>query len=389
MTRPRPRLAALLLVALGAAPAGAAERPPHLYALLVCDTASNLTAAVRLDQKRMTELFERQMPEDRCSVVVLKGADVTPQRVRKYYDELKPGPNDALVFYFTGHGAIRDGNSYSFELQSDGAPSKFPLGRADVRKMMTAKKTRLAVLLTDCCANKERLPPPPPVAGAPLASRALDSRPAKPSAFMQSLFFDCAGLSDITAATRDVALCDPDRGSYFTIALTAAAAQKTAPATWEALLEQVRQRTATYHREGLRKGLADPLEPGQKLQTPEALSLAKSLGGPVAAKPTAPKPEAPAPRAKAVFGAVAMENTSAAPLEVRLRWADSEKWLSATLPPKKRVLLTRGADKGGRTVPLVVEVAGAERRLEAKRVEAEVAPKDFAQGQYHDLAAKP
>lgn len=389
---PLARAAVLALAGLWPAAAPAAERPPHLHALLVFDTNTNLTSSVKLDQKNMLDLLGRTLPADRYTAKTLEGNAVTPERIAKYFAEEKLAPGDTMLFYFTGHGSVRNGGTaadgadkgFTFELQSDGrSPSKFPLARADVRKLMEAKKPRLAVLLTDCCSNRLEIAAPPR-----LKDRAtFDGAPTAPSKLMNNLLFSPAGVADITAATRDVAICDADIGSYFTYAMCQAAYANNGKAlSWKEMLASVKDNTMRAHRHALGKGPGEALDPGQHLQTPEALTLPAAAGG-VARVDPKPKPE-PEAVARKAFGAVSLINTSDAPVKFELRWRDGDKWLVAELKPKQRVLISTPEEAAG-TTALQVRVDGVARNLSTKRVESETPPKDFDKGKLHDLGAKP
>ncbi len=390
---PLARAAVLALAGLWPTALAAAERPPHLHALLVFDTSTNLTPSVKLDQKHMLDLLGRTLPADRFTAKTLEGPAVTPERIAKYFAEVKPAAGDTMLFYFTGHGSIRNGGTaadgadkgFTFELQSDGkSPSKFPLARADVRKLMEAKKPRLAVLLTDCCSNRLEIAAPPR-----MKDRATyDGAPTAPSKLMNNLLFAPSGVADITAATRDVAICDTDIGSYFTYAMCQAAYANGGKALgWKEMLASVKDNTMKAHRHALGKGPGDPLEPGQHLQTPEALTLpAAGAVARVEPEPKAkPEPEGVARKA---FGAVSLINTSDAPVKFELRWRDGDKWLAAELKPKQRVIISTPEEAAG-TTALQVRVDGEERKLPTKRVVSETPPKDFDKGKLHDLGVKP
>ena len=393
---PLARAAVLALAGLWPAALAAAEKPPHLHALLVFDTNTNLTPAVKLDKKNMLDLLSQTLPADRYTAKILEGGAVTPERVAKYFAEVKPAPNDTLLFYFTGHGSIRDGGTaadgidkgFTFELQSDGTPSKCPLARADVRKFMEAKKTRLAVLLTDCCSNKESLPPPRRLT----PKKFKPTEGGDPTPLMTSLFFKPSGVADVTAATRDVAVCDDAIGSYFTFALCQAAyAHGGETLGWKQMLASVQENTKNAHDQALRKGSAEPLAAGHRLQTPQALTLPSAVAVARVEPKLDPKPD-PEPKpevaARKAFGAVSLVNTSDAPVKFELRWRDDAKWLAAELKPKQRVIISTPEDAAGATA-LQVRVDGVERKLPAKRVVANTPPKDFDKGKLHDLGAKP
>src|SRR5437660_2111894 len=101
---------ALLLFHLFAFPAvanaqgGEARR---LRVLLVLDTDDKMGATWGLDGQNMKhllhDLLNRQGLEGRYTLDMFTGDQVTPKAVLAYYKDLKTGPDEALLFYYSGH----------------------------------------------------------------------------------------------------------------------------------------------------------------------------------------------------------------------------------------------------------------------------------------------
>jgi Caspase domain len=170
-------LLAAIAVALLAGPAVAApekgsqpNEAARVRFLIVADTDAREGAACGLDAGNLKAVLEaglkKQKLDGRYTIDTLSGRDVTANRVLKYYEGLKVGANDALVFYYSGHGAYstKKGHLLTF-LQGD-------LARANVLTAMQRHKPRLTVVLTDCCAVYDDLnvakPIPPPKGAAPV-----------------------------------------------------------------------------------------------------------------------------------------------------------------------------------------------------------------------------
>ena len=121
--------------------------------LIVADTDAREGAACKLDADNLKAVLEaglkKQKLDGRYTIDTLAGRDVAPGYVLRYYQELKVGPKEALVFYYSGHGAYdkSKGHLLTFH-QGD-------LARSRVLAAMQKHKPRLAVLLTDCCATYE------------------------------------------------------------------------------------------------------------------------------------------------------------------------------------------------------------------------------------------
>jgi hypothetical protein len=164
-----PRLLAALAVAILIRPAiatadksGQADEAVRVRFLIVADTDAREGAACGLDASNLKAVLEaglkKQKLDARYTIDTLSGRDVAPNRVLKYYEGLKVGANDALVFYYSGHGAYsaKKGHLLTF-MQGD-------LARATVLAAMQRHKPRLAVVLTDCCAIYDDLPATKPKA---------------------------------------------------------------------------------------------------------------------------------------------------------------------------------------------------------------------------------
>src|SRR2546427_343578 len=66
-----------------------------LHVLMVFDTNDEgLESSLKIDEWRMRRALTETIPADRCTVSVLKGDDVTPERILGYYSALKPNSDD-------------------------------------------------------------------------------------------------------------------------------------------------------------------------------------------------------------------------------------------------------------------------------------------------------
>jgi hypothetical protein len=154
---------------------------------------------VALDVQRMSWMLRDNLPPaqlTRETLVFTRDRDATPARVLTAIERLEPNADDAILFYYTGHGAADDRGHYL-------ALAGGPLYRQTIREALESKGARLVVLLTDCCnlrSDGRRMvamapaPPEPPVAPPPL---------------FRTLFFEPAGVVDINASA-------PGEAAYFT-----------------------------------------------------------------------------------------------------------------------------------------------------------------------------
>src|SRR5438874_4033450 len=105
---------AVPVVALSAALLGraaAAEPVPpgaRVHALILVDSNDpNIGKSVAIDGRDVRNALEEGFKgrEKMLSLQVLDGNDATPEAVAQYYRDLPVGPNDTVLFYFSGHGA--------------------------------------------------------------------------------------------------------------------------------------------------------------------------------------------------------------------------------------------------------------------------------------------
>jgi hypothetical protein len=149
---------------------------------------------------------------------VLQGAAANDKAIFDYYQHLKPGPDDTLMFYFSGHG-MHDPRLLGHVLSLPGGGRMY---RAVIRQVMRSKGTRLCVLLSDACASFPFAMEVRPAKEGP----DWEVRPAKEGPdweTVRSLFFAPRGLVDINAVTEgEVAWCNRELGGFFTFALAEA-----------------------------------------------------------------------------------------------------------------------------------------------------------------------
>ena len=211
----------------------AADRPPEatrVRILLIIDTLGvnadmNGFASDKDSMKKiLKETMRDQNLEDRYTLDILHGADATPARVLAYYRELKVAPTDALLCYYSGHGGAHKGGGHFLALKAGNLP------RTDLRKAMEAKRPRLLVLLSDCCADYGDEPLSRLLLADPEMKEAKKKKPA-PGArqntlrsprgeTLRHLLFHGRGVVDITACDLGkVAFSSKRRGGYFTLTL--------------------------------------------------------------------------------------------------------------------------------------------------------------------------
>ncbi len=217
MTRVLMTLAAIVLVFAG--PTRAAAEASRVRILLVFDTKGNADLKKRRAQTLaklkagLKRAFRRAGRQGRYTLDVLAGANLSPEQVLRYYQRLRTGPSETLVFYGNMHGATDPTRGPFFKLGSG------RLYRADLREALLARRPRLAVLLTDACANFLRDGSPrkgPPAVHLPEPARDPAGRWTNP---VRDLFFRHRGVVDVSATRIGLSSWGhPRYGTYFSVA---------------------------------------------------------------------------------------------------------------------------------------------------------------------------
>ncbi len=197
------------VLTLALAGAGLAAPPPELrkvHALLVIDTLSGLGESVKVDGERIDHLLSERIPADRIEIRVLTGKDVNADGILAYYRNLQADRNDAIFFYYAGHGATDPRQGHFLAVQD--LASK-PLIRSELRKAMLQHHPALTVIMTDCCSNVVPLGKTRRVLIDNGNAQTLDP-------LLRCLLFQLRGLVDITAASGNASFGDDHEGGIFT-----------------------------------------------------------------------------------------------------------------------------------------------------------------------------
>jgi hypothetical protein len=298
------------------APAARADGPAQprelkrLRVLLVIDTESNLASSVQKDRNNMRDLLEKYIDEKRRTIDIIEGTKVTREDILRYYRDLKTGPDEALLFFYAGHGCTDPKLGHCLQPQM----AKTPLiPRADIRRAMREKGAGLVVLLTDCCSTVVRTAPPP--VGRPR----VDAKPV-----LRCLFFQHRGTVDITAAEDGTgSYGDADHGGVFTGALVSLMQKDLEDLdqngdgflSWKEFFPRLTRETEDHFNDFAKRARAKGEYVRQKSQKPRSFNL-----------PPEPPTGHPEEDAKKTYAVVSIRNDSGKVLSYRYRWSGEREW---------------------------------------------------------------
>ena len=221
------------------------------------------TSAVAMDMTMVSTTIAENMPERQFSLVRFEISEdeySSPANVLATVNELAVGSDDAILFYFTGHGSVDDkGHFLSL------ATGK--LYRKDLLAALAARKARMVALITDCCNTRSD--------GYLYAAPYVEvTSPPVPSPLFKRLFFDTTGIVDITSSSPgESAFFAPYQdeppgspGSIFTTAwVNWIQQEKLKPRSWDDLVRGVSLRVHHAFRDFYPKGAT--IAKGAPIQT--------------------------------------------------------------------------------------------------------------------------
>lgn len=230
--------------------------PTKLHFLLVANTEDpRIGYSVQKDVKNLSSQMRDVATFLKIPInyVEVSGDKFGKKNVETAIANLKPGPNDIVIFYYSGHG-------YSFEQDKNQAYPQFDLrqsrfeditvatlNESEVLNMIKAKGARLNIILADCCNSNLGLIKPEGKNFALTAKSLL----SWDGAYCYDLFMKTKGSVIATAAKKgQFAYGNTDVGGYFTSNFVTALEkylskfQKTTP-TWDEIINETQTTTVS------------------------------------------------------------------------------------------------------------------------------------------------
>lgn len=139
-----------------------AEKQTRLHLLLIANTNDKtIGKTCAVDKEATFKTFEEiaGFLEINFAPTVIAGNDFSKINVEKALNGLKPGPNDIVIFYYSGHGFSNKEDRYAFpyldlrdkSYQQYGG--QYTMNMEAIYQKIKSKGARLNLVLSDCCNN--------------------------------------------------------------------------------------------------------------------------------------------------------------------------------------------------------------------------------------------
>ncbi len=240
----------------GTNPAPATSLPVKLHFILVANT--NDPRIGYSVQKDVTNLSSQIKDVATFLKIPLNYVEVSGEKFGKKNLEaaiaaLKPGANDIVIFYYSGHGYSFENDKNQLYPQFDLRQSRFEditvatLNESQVFDMIKLKKARLNIVLSDCCNSNLGLLKPEGKNFA-LTAKSLMSWDA---VYCHDLFLKSSGSIIATAAKKgQFAYGNTDVGGYFTSNFVTSLEKylskfQTSQPTWDQIITETQSTTVS------------------------------------------------------------------------------------------------------------------------------------------------
>lgn len=227
-----------------------------MFTIIVANTLDpEIGKSTLLDRDQMMKYFDtlctyagiQKMPP-----LVIDGDNYNKANVIKAINGLKPGPNDIVVFYYSGHGFRKDNDNRVYpyiDLRPHGPMFAATylvnsLNMQDIYTTIISQHARLNLVISDCCNTKVE-------DGKPIGKSALTGRGIldwSPANFV-NLFLNPQprNLLFTAADVNQKAACDSATGSFFSIyfreALNNNLSRTRKSTNWDQVISEARDET--------------------------------------------------------------------------------------------------------------------------------------------------
>lgn len=242
--------------------------------LVICDhyiTPENnrIAQSLRVDLGTVNQLLDILEKRKIATVekILLQGTKATMANILQTMKSLQSGPNDVILYYFSGHGLMEKGKTYMLT-----ADEKY-LGRAEVEGIIKSKSARLKMLITDACSND--------VDGL-TASRSITKPNQQIEAGLfdetyRDLFHGYQGMMHLSASTEgELAWSNNQFGGFFTYHFFKEGLVKKPINDWTQIFANARDKTSQMFMRMPAEQRSELAKQGVTNQTAKAFSMPTS-----------------------------------------------------------------------------------------------------------------
>lgn len=188
-----------------------------LHIVIAADTKDKTTGKYsQYNARNLTSTIDGDMPNGSCAVHWVGSEQMTAGGVTSYIRNLRVDSDDALLFYYSGHGAYSNQTGHYLSFSS----GQNVLTRKRVSELLESKNTRFVALITESCFNYNEPEKPNNAPKAAAAAAPMAPKPVPP--LFLKLFFNVRGFVDLNACQTDEkawTYASEFRGSIFTSVL--------------------------------------------------------------------------------------------------------------------------------------------------------------------------
>jgi len=239
--------------------------------MVICDhyvspENNGIAQSVRVDMGTLTQMLN--ILESRKIVTVerifLKGNKATLANIQNTLKTTTTGPNDVVLFYFSGHGGMENGKTFIFTADEKN------LNRSEIEKMIAATPARLKMIITDACSNA--------IDGL-TATRSLSKGNQDIDAGIydetyKDLFLGYKGMMHLSSSTEgELAWSDDNLGGFFTYHFIKEGLIKKPVKDWSAIFSTAKDKTSQMFMRLPVEDRSNLAKEGIKNQTAKAFSM--------------------------------------------------------------------------------------------------------------------
>jgi len=184
----------------------------RVHVLLAGDTTDpKIARSTEVDLDNLAGLFRELVPDAwQLQIQTLRGNEVSKESILRTIAQFQPGPDDAFVFIWTGHGAYTSLGHYFHMPNGDG------LYRADVLTAMRLHGPRLAVVLSGSCNEISNVAVQRVYRSYTCIYRPAEDKPRSLAPIAEELFLEPRGVVDINGASEgELGFANSQRGCTF------------------------------------------------------------------------------------------------------------------------------------------------------------------------------